>query len=454
MLLLYKETGRRFKIRSLVFCWHSGHFGPVQYVCDSRGIYKKFHHHYPHSDQHPGQGIKVKNKEDGQYLANLQGRPVQNVLNIPIWTRQYGVDRPVYIFVEFSARSSDKLLCFYESVLSLITECLDRLLLTDHLETGIELWTATFDSLKEPLAVLDENNQLSNTNALFDIVFGKNAVHLLSQQTVQWKNRIFEKHSYPVRTKDGEYTVCHYVDISESLNLRKQMIQNIKMSALGELGETVAHQLSNPLTGVLSMAQLLLDSDKLDRNTRKDIKDIAKAVFRSQEIISNLLDFSRANSQLDLCDLNVVVKKTIPFLKSMICFSDFQLIYCKKPVFVSIQACLIQQVVFNLVKNACQAVSGLTDSVRKITVRIGKEKDKAVLCVEDSGPGIGSADYENVFKLFFTTKSKITGTGLGLNISRSIVESFGGTLTVGRSSLGGACFTMLLPVKCGKKEEK
>jgi len=452
LLLLYKETSRQFKIRSLVFCWRSGHFGPVQYVCDARGTYKKFHHYYPRSDQHPQQSIKVKNTEDGQYLADLLGRPVQNVLNIPVWTRQYGVNKPVYIFVEFFAGNSDKLLCFYKSALSLITERLDRLLLKDHLETGIELWTATFDSLKEPLVILDENDQPGNTNALFDIVFEKNTAHLLNQQTVQWKNRIFEKHSYPVCTEDGAYTVCHYVDISESLNLRKRMIQNIKMSALGELGETVAHQLSNPLTGVLSMAQLLLDSDKLDGKTRTDIKDIVKAVSRSQEIIANLLDFSRANSQLDLCDLNVMVKKTIPFLKSMICFSDFQLTACETPVPVSVQACLIQQVIFNLVKNACQAVSDLTDSARKITVRIDKEKDQAVLYVEDNGQGIGPADYDNVFKLFFTTKSK-TGTGLGLNISRSIVESFGGTLMAGRSTLGGACFTMLLPLKCGGSKD-
>ena len=448
LLLLYKETNRQFKLRSLVFCWHSGHFGPLQYVCHSKGIYKK-NSNYNWPNEHIEYKIKVKDRKDSQFLADSLGRPVQSILSIPVCTSQYSVNKPVYIFVEFFAKNPDKILCFYQSVLKLITSCLDHLLLQDHLKTGVALWTSTFNELKEPLAIFDEKNEVSNENKMFDIIFSQVDKISLNQNTIHQKGRVFEKHSYPVHIKDARYTICHYVDISESLNLRNRMIQNIKMSALGELGESVAHQLSNPLTGVLSMAQLLLNSNKLKKEIKKDMQDIAEAVSRSQEIISNLLDFSRANSQLDICNLNEIIQKTVPLLKSIIRFSDFQIELFEKPVFVKAQACLLQQVIFNLVKNACQAVSDLTNSARQqVKVCVYKKGNQAILCVEDSGKGIKVADYENVFKPFFTTKSKTQGTGLGLNMSRNIVESFKGSLKVGCSTLGGACFTVALPLEC------
>ena len=441
LLFLYKATNRRFKLRSLVLCWHSGHFGPSQYVCHSKGIYKKSSD-YNWPDEPVKYRIKVKDRRDSQFLADSLGRPVQSILSVPVCTNQYSIKKPVYIFVEFFAKDSEKIRCFYQSVLPLVRQCLDHLLLQDHLETGVALWTSTFNELKEPLAVFDEKNEVSNANKVFDIMFGQMDQISLNQKNLHKKGRVFERHSYPVHIKDTQYNVCHYVDISESLNLRNQMIQNIKMSALGELGESVAHQLSNPLTGVLN-------SGRLKKETQKDIQAIAAAVSRSQEIISNLLDFSRADSQLNICNLNEIVQKTVPLLKSVIRLSDFQLELFEKPVLVKTQSCLLQQVIFNLVKNACQAVSGLTDSVRQqVKVCVYKKGDQAVLCVEDSGRGIKPADYENVFKPFFTTKSRTQGTGLGLSMSRNIVESFKGSLKVGRSSLGGACFTMFLPLEC------
>ena len=112
------------------------------------------------------------------------------------------------------------------------------MLLQDHLKTGIELWTSTFNELNEPLAIFDDGDNLSNSNDIFNKIFGCVDNGALNQSTFYRGEKIFEKHSYPVNIEGGEYTVCHYADIGESLSLRNQMIQNIKMSALGELGET------------------------------------------------------------------------------------------------------------------------------------------------------------------------------------------------------------------------
>ena len=443
---LYKESRRRFKIKSLVFHWRSGHFGPLQYICHSKGVYKSPVYDSFKEETAPLE-IRVKNKQDSEYLAHCLGRPVQNVLSLPIRTRRYGVNSGIYIFVEFFGKNPEKLLSFYEGFLAFITECLDRLLMRDHLKTAQDLWTATFNGLQEPLAVFDEQKELSNSNSVFDAVFMEKKSSAFQEKTIQWNGRVFEKHFYPVCIREQEYRVCHYMDISESLLLRNRMIQNIKMSALGRLGESIAHQLSNPLAGLLSMAQLILKSESLDEETKKDMKDITAAVLRSQDIISNLLDFSRAESPLYICDLNQSLKKTLPFLKSIIRVCDFQVDFCKNPVLVRVQEGLLQQVIFNLVKNACQAVAELKSSHRQVTVRVYKKQNRAFLCVDDNGRGIHSADSENVFKPFFTTKSKKEGTGIGLNISQSIVKSFFGEISAGRSYLGGACFTLSLPLE-------
>ncbi len=447
LFLLYKKTARQFKAGSIVFCWYSGHFGPLQYVCYGKGIYKSACHYKKLFEaQAEKQGIRITDKEDVQYWARALGRPMRNMLTVPVYTNQYGAHYPCYIFVEFFSKNQEKLISFYESYLKGITKCLERLLDQDHLETGIELLTSTFNELNAPLAIFDKQNHLSNANSSFNRLFSS-VQNISEDQVLQRKGRVFEKHSYSVLIKGHKYTICHYVDISESLSIRTRMVQNMKMSALGELGESVAHQLSNPLAGVLSMAQLLLSSNKLNKEGQKDMEDIAEGISRSQEIISNLLDFSRASSQLSVCDLNKVVKKTVPFLKSLIDFSNLHIEFYSLPVLVKTQSCLLRQVIFNLMKNSCQAVTGLESSSRVVKVRVCIEKGRAFLYVEDSGSGIPPDDYGKVFEPFWTTKSTSQGTGLGLSMSKDIVESFKGSLTVSRSVLGGACFAMSLPLE-------
>ena len=452
--VLYKETHRRFKIRSLIFYWPEESFGPLHYVCSTKQVYKNFSisaYPFPSSslDSCSSLHFKVKNKEDSRYIAESLGRPVGDILNIAIQkdnTNEINPSTPL-LFVEFCAKNPDPLIEFYNSIFDLLSQSLNRLLKQEQTSTDMKLWVSIFEGIPEPLAIFDEEQHLIKANHSFNEIFGSADTNTLAQRTFEWKNRIFKKYFYPIKTNGSEHTIYHYVDITESLVLRNQMVQDITLSALGELGEAVAHQLSNPLAGVLSMSQLILKSEGLNPEVKKDMQDITEAVSRSQEIISNLLDFSRADSKLEVYNLNEVVQKTVPFLKSLISFSNFQLELSEKPVFIKAQACLLQQVVFNLVKNACQAVGELKNSDhRQVKIQVFQKKHQALLQVEDSGQGVPTKDYENIFKPFFTTKSVREGTGLGLNMSRDIIESFKGNLTVGRSPLGGASFTMALPV--------
>ena len=444
--ILYRAGLRYCSIKSLVLCYHSGYFGPVQHVYSSKEVYqRKPRMLWPNT----GKGIRIKDPKDKQYLADELGRPVFNILTIPIYTKQFEVGSSVALFIEFPGRNTENIKNFYESLLPVIKSSLDRVLLEEYLRMSSLLWTSTFNGLQEPLAVFEEKGGLSNCNRAFDKVFSANGNgNMLKQQTIQHNQKIYEKHCYTVCINNSKYNICHYSDITQSLFLRNQMIQNARITALEDLGESVAHQLNNPLTGVLSMAQLMLNVEGLKPDIKKDIKAVTSAVVRSQKIIANLLDFANSKSQLHLCNLNRIIKNTLPLLKSITqsCYLDFQ--SYDKPVFVKAQTCLLQQVLFNLIKNACQAVSSLDPSDAKVNVRVSALKNTAVICVEDSGQGIREADYKNIFKPFFTTKKDRTGTGLGLSVSSDIVKSFKGQLICGRSAtLGGACFTIRLPLK-------
>ena len=351
--------------------------------------------------------------------------------------------------MEIFRKHTEKIKQFYDSILPIIENALDQVLIEDHLRTSALLWTSTFNSLQEPLAIFDEQGNISKSNKAFEEVCSTlPATDKVQQQTLQYKQKIYERHHYTVSVKNSTYTIYHYSDITQSLFLRNQMIQNVKMAAVGDLGESVAHQLNNPLTGVLSMAQLLLNTKDIKTDIKTDIAEIMKAILRSQKIISNLLDFTNSKSQLHLCDLNQVVENSLSLLKSIThsCRLSFQ--PHEQPVVVQAQTCLLQQVIFNLVKNAYQAVTSLKTPNAKVQVKVFYAKERGIFSVEDSGQGIKKSDYKNIFKPFFTTKSHHTGTGLGLNVSSNIIKSFKGTLTCGRSSaLGGAHFTVYLPLK-------
>ena len=427
----YKKINRHTKVSALVLYYPSLYFGPIQYVCSAKGVLRRSVEEYKPSD--------VK---DSVYLARSLGRPIHHILRFPIPVQ--GSKSPIFLFIESSAKQADKGIEFYRPFAPLIESGVNRLLRREHLQESMRLWTASFNSLGEPLAVFDEKAQAQSANKMFDTVFKNDSQQVFQQKTFQWGNHCFEKHSYPVNIKGDKYIIYHYVDITESLNLRNKMIQNIRLSALGQLGANVAHQLNNPLTGILSMAQLMLSKGNLSAEEQKDMQDIAEGVSRAQAIIANLLSFARMDSQLTVCDMNAVVKKTLPFLKSLICWVDLRMDFSPDPLLVKIQLCLGQQVVFNLLKNACQAVENLERPLRQIHVRVCQQGKQVLLSVEDSGVGISTDDYKNIFKPFWTTKKE--GTGLGLNLSHDIVQSFGGRLTAGPSSLGGACFVLSLPL--------
>jgi PAS domain S-box-containing protein len=253
-----------------------------------------------------------------------------------------------------------------------------------------------------------------------------------------------------VALRDGRGTATHLVsierDISEERRLREQLIHSERLSAVGQLVAGVAHELNNPLQGVMGNLELLIGAE--DRpQTRVDLEEIRVAGERAAKIVRNLLTFAR-KSALDrsVSDLNEIVRATLAWratdLRAYEIALDEQ--YAPELPLIVVNREEIQQVVLNLILNAEHATRA-TGHPGTLHVRTGSTGDAVVLEITDEGPGVPHDVAARIFEPFFTTKFVGEGTGLGLSVSLGIAQAHGGSLALVPSERG-ARFALTLPV--------
>jgi signal transduction histidine kinase len=244
------------------------------------------------------------------------------------------------------------------------------------------------------------------------------------------------------------------------------LIQSEKMSAIGQLAAGVAHELNNPLGGILGYAQFTLE--KLRKNipektTPKEVEgylryvgDIELQARRCKTIVQNLLRFSRSSRtvEFDEVDVNRAMEETLTFVEHQLRINQIELEVALTPDLPIVQgnAGQLQQVFTNLIINSMHASE--PGSVVGISSRycpaLGEFGGTVELTVSDNGHGIAKEDFKKIFEPFFTTKEVGQGTGLGLSVSYGIVKEHGGEITVESEVGKGTTFTIILPVQ--KKE--
>ncbi len=238
-----------------------------------------------------------------------------------------------------------------------------------------------------------------------------------------------------------------------------QLIQAGKMAAIGELAAGVAHELNNPLSGILGYCQFALEKitqKPLKELTGEDLatytqylKDMEQQSKRCKAIIQSLLKFSRASVKQDFrsTDVNSVLRETFAFVKYQLEKHKVKLDTALSSPLPPIagHASQLQQVFTNLILNAIQAVP----DGGKLTVSAKMSEDKKVLEISfaDTGAGISQEHLSKIFEPFFTTKRVGQGTGLGLAVSYGIVKDHGGEIQVESTEGKGSTFTVILPVK-------
>ena len=244
------------------------------------------------------------------------------------------------------------------------------------------------------------------------------------------------------------------IDLTEQERLQRHLIQSEKLASLGETIAGIAHEINNPLTSILSHAQLLT----LQRGGPTDeasINAIVQESKRTADLVKNLLAFSRKESkQREVIGVNELIKQAVNLKRYQLRVNNIQLISepCEVSYPVLVTAQQMQQVLLNLLNNAEQALSK-TDRQGIIRVEAARRGEKVFITVSDNGNGIPSHIMPYIFDPFFTTKNLGEGTGLGLSIAHTLIENHGGTITA-KSESGHTVFTIELPLARSPKMTK
>ena len=254
---------------------------------------------------------------------------------------------------------------------------------------------------------------------------------------------------------DTFYDLCRRLDKSRKTldQTTKQAFQNEKMAALGLLTSGIAHEVNNPLGGLLNCVKALQKEPDNPRLVERYLPLLDKGLRRIEHTMHQLLNFGR-NTPLDLkkIDVDQVIRECFELLSYRMQKIDLQLeLYLKG--YYCIDAEALRQTIVNIGLNAIQAMG---DDGGTIRVRTGARDNCLKIRIEDTGPGIPPEILDKIFDPFFTTKDMGVGTGLGLAVSYAQVEKMGGTLIVGSKMGHGATFTITLPAdhKCPLKKEK
>jgi len=235
---------------------------------------------------------------------------------------------------------------------------------------------------------------------------------------------------------------------------RNKIMESERLALIGQLSANVAHELNNPLQGIVTYSHLLLEETPAENPSIDLLQKIVIQANRCRDIIRGLLDFSRQRKpDKTLCDVNNVLKGCVALLENQAIFHNIQLIYNldgELPKAI-IDPSQIERVFMNIIINAAEAMNG--SGQLKIATRSDPDRQYIEVELADTGPGIAKENLEKIFDPFFTTKDTGHGVGLGLAISYGIIKEHAGTITVESEVGRGTTFIIRLPVSVNEEDK-
>ena len=232
----------------------------------------------------------------------------------------------------------------------------------------------------------------------------------------------------------------------ENKRMQAQLARSDKLSSLGQMAAGIAHEINNPMTGILLYANLIADSKNFSPDLKDDINIVIKETERCSAIVKQLLDFSRVNKPENRwSSLNEIIEAALSLLENQSLFQNIKIERNYKETLPKIfgDAWQLEQVFINIILNAGQSIA----EAGRIRIATGLADDKRFIFanIQDNGCGISPDELDKIFDPFFTTKMD-GGTGLGLSVSYGIINNHGGEINVSSELGNGTSITIMLPV--------
>jgi PAS domain S-box-containing protein len=348
----------------------------------------------------------------------------------------------------------------------------------------------TFDSIADLVAVSDRRGRIVHANLAFANRVGASRRQLVDRPLADYigpdLQRWLAEHESPSRPRRDEPTTREMTDpvlkgrfivtITDLINqereqvgsvvvardltpqnrleaereeLRKRLTQSEKLAALGQFVAGIAHELNNPLQGVLGHLELMRTTGAFPKQLRQEVQTIYREADRAAKIVRNLLVFAGSRRLVRRrVSLNAVLQRVVALRAAACRAADIEVVrhYDDRLPRVMSDPLLLHQAFLNIVMNAEQAVAAAGRAGRIIiTTSVARSGDRIIATVRDTGHGIPPDVLSRIFEPFYTTKEVGKGTGLGLAIAYGIVQEHGGQIVAANHPEGGALFTVELP---------
>ncbi|MGD8535979.1 MAG: cache domain-containing protein [Candidatus Aminicenantes bacterium] len=239
----------------------------------------------------------------------------------------------------------------------------------------------------------------------------------------------------------------------ELREMQEHLIQSEKLASLGKLAAGIAHEINNPLGGILIYSHLLLEDTSKKSPHYENLKKIVKQTSRCKDIVRGLLEFARPKEpEMTLIHINDAVDRSLAIVEGQTIFQNIILdkTYASDLPKIVADESQLQQVFMNIIINAAEAMDG--KGKLSLSTSINTDRTQIEIKISDTGHGIKEEDKKRLFEPFFSTKEVGKGTGLGLAISYSIIQKHQGTIEVESQEGRGSAFTIKLPVTRKSKD--
>lgn len=356
-----------------------------------------------------------------------------------------------------------------------LTIAVDRLIKLEQTETLRYQWESTFDAISEPICLTDDDFEIIKTNKAFQelLIRHKKSKNNLILNKEFWSRdlpnidqmKVNNLHTFQIQDNDEIYIyevikqkleinindtnkdsfIFLYRDITADKRMERQLLESSKMKELGTIGSSMAHELNNPLGGILSFIQLIEMDLEENSPIKDDILEMKSAALRCKDLIDHLLGFSRRQdlSDSEHFDLNHSLNNAIKLFeaksKNLGIFID--LAFEPEPMQIYGNENQVTQALTNVIQNSVESLEQCIqddpqfDAHIRITSRCYKNNFEVV--ITDNGKGISEKQIHKVFNPLFTTKNPNNHSGLGLTIAFQVAQSHHGILEIFSQPMAG-----------------